>query len=371
MTDFYAVLGVPRSASQDEIKRSYRKLAKKYHPDVNPGDATAEERFKQASQAFGVLSDPEKRKLYDEFGMDGLHPGFDAGQARAYRSSAGRRQPGAEEVFTRGGFGRYANFEDIFGDIFAGARPSGPQPGPDAEAALEIGLMDAVKGVSTQVTLDRLQPCAVCGGAGSEHGSGTVCPQCQGRGQAQMGQGPITFGRTCPRCHGSGRVGLRPCQACGGRGQTSQQERLTVHIPAGVDTGSRVRVAGKGSPGVGGGSSGDLYIVVRVRPHPRLERRENDLYLDVPVSVGEAALGATITVPTPDGEVRVKVPAGSQSGRLLRIRGHGVPALKGGGRGDLYIRVMIQVPTDDSKIRDAIQAVESAYGKDLRSGLRL
>ncbi len=187
-----------------------------------------------------------------------------------------------------------------------------------------------------------------------------------------MGKGPIAFDRTCPRCGGSGRVATRACPTCQGRGQTAHQEKLNVHIPAGVDTGSRVRVAGKGGPGRAGGPPGDLYIVIGVRPHPLLERRGNDLYLDVPVTLGEAALGASITVPTPDGVVRVKVPAASQSGKLLRIRGHGVPALRGGERGDLYIRVMVHVPADDSeRVREAIRTVESAYATDPRSRLRL
>jgi molecular chaperone DnaJ len=371
--DLYRVLGVQRGASADEIKKAYRKLARRYHPDVNPGSKAAEERFKEISHAYDVLGDPEKRKLYDEFGMEGLQTGFDAGRARAYGERAERQQARARGgPFPHGGFGRYSSFEDIFGNIFGGGAQPGPQPGPDSEAALEIDLLDAIRGVSTQVSIDRPETCATCHGSGHEPSSETVCPECQGRGQVQVGQGPITFARTCPRCGGSGRVGTRPCPTCNGRGQASVHERLTVHIPAGVDNGSRVRVAGKGAAGLSGGPAGDLYIVVHVRPHPLLERRGKDLYLDVPVTIGEAALGATITVPTPDGEVRVKVPAGSQSGKQLRIRGRGVPVLRGGTRGDLYIRVMIQVPVDGSeKVRDAIHTVESAYEKDPRSGLRL
>jgi molecular chaperone DnaJ len=365
--DLYGVLGVKRGASADDIKKTYRKLARRYHPDVNPGNKDAEERFKEIAQAYDVLSDPEKRKVYDEFGMEGLQAGFDAARARAASEWAGRAGPSAQ-----GGFGRYANFEDIFGDIFSGGGRPGPQAGGDLEASLEVDLLDAVRGVSTQISIDRPEVCATCGGSGNDKASETVCPECQGKGHAKVGRGPMSFARTCPRCGGAGRIGTRACPTCNGRGQTSHHERLNVHIPAGVDTGSRVRVAGKGAPGHGGGPPGDLYIVVRVRPHPLLERRENNLYLDVPVTVGEAALGATVTVPTPDGEVRVKVPAGSQSGKLLRIRGHGVPALKGGPRGDLYIRLMVHVPVNGGdKVRDAIQALESGYEKDLRSGLRL
>jgi molecular chaperone DnaJ len=371
-TDLYAVLGVQRGASAEDIKKAYRKLARRHHPDVNPGNKQAEERFKEISHAYDVLSDPEKRKVYDEFGMEGLQAGFDAARARAAREWAQRARAGGGFESAAGGFGRYANFEDIFGDIFGGGgmRP-GPQPGADTEASLEVGLLDAIRGASTQISIERPEVCSTCGGSGNDKASETVCPECKGSGHVQMGRGPMSFERTCPRCGGVGRIGTRACPTCNGRGQTVHRERLNVHIPAGVDTGSRVRVAGKGAPGQGGGPPGDLYIVVHVRPHPLLERRDKDLYLEVPVTVGEAALGATVTVPTPDGEVRVKVPAGSQSGKLLRIRGHGVPALKGDARGDLYIRVMIHVPVDGEKVRDAIRTMESAYEKDLRSGLRL
>jgi molecular chaperone DnaJ len=371
--DLYAVLGVKRGASAQEIKKAYRKLARRYHPDVNPGNKQAEERFKELSQAHDILSDPDKRKIYDEFGMEGLQAGFDASRARAYSEWAGRPRTGPEaESFGRGGFGRYTDFEDIFGGVFGGAARPGPQRGADTEAALEIGLLDAIRGAATQVTIDRPEVCAACDGSGNDASSETVCPECQGRGRVQMGHGPIAFGRACPRCGGTGRIGTRSCSACNGQGQTPHRERLNVHIPAGVDMGSRIRVAGKGAPGRSGGPHGDLYIVVRVRPHPLLERRGDDLYLDVPITVGEATLGATITVPTPDGAVRLKIPAGSQSGRQLRVRGHGVPALKGGARGDLYVRLMVHVPVDGgARVREAIQAMESAYGKDPRSGLQL
>ncbi len=368
--DLYQVLGLGRNATQEEVKRAYRRLARRYHPDVNPGNKDAEERFKEISHAHDILSDPDKRKLYDEFGEQGVAAGFDAARARAQGQWAGWQQGAGP--FTAGGFGRYENLEDIFGDLFGGAAPPGAQAGQDLEASVEIGLLDAIRGVSTQLSIERPELCAACRGSGYATSSETVCPECQGRGRVQLGRGPISFGRTCARCGGIGRIGVRPCPTCNGARQTVRHERLSVHIPAGVDTGSRVRVAGKGIPGSGGQAPGDLYIVVRVRPHPFLKRRDADLYMDVPVTVGEATLGGTISVPTPDGQVRVKVPAGSQSGKLLRIRGHGVPALKGGERGDLYVRVMVQVPSDSSeRIREAIHTVESAYGKDLRSGLHL
>jgi len=369
--DLYATLGVNRAATTDEIKKAYRKLARRHHPDVNPGNKEAEERFKEISRANDVLSDPEKRKLYDQFGTEGLQAGFDPNQARAYRDWQARRESaGSEEAFSRGGFGRYSNFEDIFGDIFRGGGHDGPQSGQDTEASMEIGLLDAIRGLSTQISIDRPEVCATCHGAGTDPSAQEVCPECNGKGHVKVGKGPVAFDRACPRCGGAGRIGTRPCATCGGRGQTVQHERLNVRIPAGVDTGSRVRIAGKGAPGHDGGAPGDLYIAIRVKAHPLLERRGNDLYFDVPVTVGEAALGASITVPTPETSVRVKVPPGSQSGKLLRIRGRGVPALKGGERGDMYIRLMIHVPSDGAQAAEAIKTLESAYAKDVRGDLR-
>lgn len=370
--DLYRALGVERNASAAEIKKAYRRLARRHHPDVNPGNKEAEERFKEISQAHDILSDPEKRKLYDEFGPEGVQAGFDPARARAQNEWAGRQWGREAGSFGEGGFGRYENLDNIFGDLFGTAGARGQQAGQDTEASLEISLLDAIRGVSTPLEIQHPQVCATCQGSGSEPSSETTCPECKGSGRVQLGRGPIAVGRTCPRCSGAGRVGTRPCPTCKGTRRTIQHERLNVHVPAGVDTGSRVRVAGKGIPGSGGGAAGDLYIVIRVRPHPLLERRGSDLYLDVPVTVGEATLGGSISVPTPDGQVRVKVPPGSQSGKLLRIRGHGVPALKGEGRGDLYARLLVQVPQVSSeKIREAIETVESAYGKDLRGGLHL
>jgi molecular chaperone DnaJ len=371
--DLYQVLGVARGASADELKKAYRKLARRYHPDVNPGNAEAAERFKEISTSYDVLSDPKKRKLYDEFGMEGLQAGFDAERARAYGERTRGFGPEAATGFGgQAGFGRYSSFEDIFGDIFGAETRVGPQPGTDIEAAMEIDLLAAVRGVSTQISIDRPDTCTVCSGTGNDPASESQCTECQGRGQVQAARGPLAISRACPRCRGVGRVASRQCATCNGQGAVAHRERLNVHIPAGVDTGSRVRVAGKGTPGRGGGPPGDLYIVIRVLSHPLLERRGNDLYLDVPVSVREATLGATVQVPTPDGDVRVKIPPGSQSGRLLRIREHGVPVLRGQGRGDLYVRVMVQVPEQDgARIREAVEAIDAAYGKDLRSGLRL
>lgn len=368
--DLYGELGVKRSATTEEIKKAYRKLARKYHPDVNPGNSEAEERFKRVSFAHDVLSDADKRKAYDEFGEEGLQAGFDAGRAREFK----RAQESMGGMGGMGGGGRYASFEDIFGDIFGG-RGGGGSPaaeqGQDIETTLEIDLLDAVRGTTATVQLTKPSECAVCHGTGGQ-GPGTTCPECRGRGQIKMGGGPMSFGRRCERCGGTGRIPSQPCAACGGRGITEKLEKLNVKIPAGVDDGSRIRLAGKGGAGRGGAPPGDLYIVTKIRPHARLERRERDLFLPLPVTVGEAMLGATIDVPTPDGTVKLKVPPGSQSGKKLRLRGKGVPAMKGGERGDLYVVLEVHVPPDGNETtRAAVQTLESSYTASPRAGFGL
>jgi len=373
--DLYADLGVKRNATADEIKKAYRKLARKYHPDVNPGNREAEERFKQISFAHDVLSDSEKRRVYDEFGAEGLQSGFDADRAREFKRTSQRF--GAEDYAraARGGFGRYTSFEDIFGDIFGGARDpgmaTGAERGPDLEYQLEIDLLSAIRGSTVTIALAKPVECPTCHGSGSQ-GEGTTCPECQGGGQVKVGSGPVSFGRRCPRCGGSGRINTRPCPQCQGQGRIEKTERLNVKIPAGVDDGSRIRLAGKGGAGIGGAPPGDLYIVTRLRPHPHLERRGQDLYLDLPVTVGEVMHGATVEVPTPDGPVKLKIPAASQSGRKLRLRGKGVPAMKGAGRGDLYVVLLVQVPTDGTaRVREAVDVLEGSYAKNPRADLRL
>ncbi|MEO6026215.1 MAG: molecular chaperone DnaJ [Candidatus Binatia bacterium] len=366
--DLYADLGVTRGASADEIKKAYRKLARKHHPDVNPGNSDAEEKFKRVSFAYDVLSDDAKRKAYDEFGEEGLQAGFDAGRAREYKR--------AQESMGAGGAGgsRYSSFEDIFGDIFGGSGGRGApaaEQGADVETTLAIDLLDAVRGTTATVQLTKPTECAVCHGTGGQ-GPGTQCPECRGRGQVKMGSGPMSFGRRCERCNGSGRIPSQPCPACQGRGITEKLEKLNVKIPPGVADGQRIRLAGKGGAGRGGAAPGDLYIITQIRPHPRLERRDLDLYLNVPVTIGEAMHGATIDVPTPDGTVKMKVPPASQSGSKLRLRGKGVPAMKGGARGDLYVVLQVHLPRDgDERIREAVQALEAGYEESPRAGLTL
>lgn len=366
--DLYGTLGVPKTADPDTIKKAYRKLARKHHPDVNPGNREAEAQFKEISDAYDVIGDPAKRKLYDEFGSAGVQAGFNPEAAREHRRWQEGRSAGSN---ASAGFGGYSRFEDIFGDIFTGGADGAQQPGMDVESELEIDLLDAIRGASTTIALQRPQSCRDCNGRGADMHSGKECPDCGGRGQVRV-KGPVSFSRTCPRCGGLGRIDMRPCPTCGGAGQTVTTEKLAVRIPRGVDTGSRVRVAGKGSAGLGGGESGDLYIRVKVRPHPLLERKGDDLYLDIPISVTEAVLGGPITVPTPETSVQVQVPAGSQSGRLLRVRGHGVPHLKGEGKGDLYLRLMIHVPDKlDETVRAAATQLQGSYGGGLRDGVKL
>jgi molecular chaperone DnaJ len=347
--DLYALLGVAKTATTDEIKKAYRKLARKHHPDLNPGNKQAEERFKDVSFAHDVLTDAERRKLYDEFGHEGLQPGFDAARAREYHrwAESGHGfsfRPGQGGA---GGFGfefdpraQRGTSERGFGDILeemfgmgAGAA-AGPSPGGDIEHEIEVDLLEALRGTERQVSVRR----------------------------------PVT----CPQCNGTGRRGMRACTRCSGTGTIEQRERLNVKIPAGVDDGARVRVRGKGGTGRDGGTPGDLYFRVRVRPHPLLKRDGKDLTIEVPITVGEAIHGATIAVPTPDGRISVKVPKGSQGGQRLRIAGRGVKDPKGAKPGDLYVRLMVQVPKNGTgELKDAVEALERAYGEDLRSGLVL
>ena len=371
--DLYAALGVPRTASAAEIKKAYRKLARKHHPDVNPGKKDAEERFKAISEAYDILGDDGKRKLYDEFGMAGVQSGFDADKMRAYRDQARAWESGAAGGGGQSGFGNYSSFEDVFGDIFGESNlRETPTRGNDVESEFEIGFLDALRGLSTTISIQRPELCPTCDGSGADPAAAMTCPECNGKGRVRVGQGPVAFMRTCPRCHGAGKISERPCPTCGGSGQRVTTERLNVHIPAGVDTGSRVRVAGKGSPGIAGAPPGDLMIRVKVRPHPLLERREHDLYMDLPVTVGEAMLGAAIDVPTADGTVRVRVPAGSQAGRQLRVRGRGAPHVRGSERGDLYLKLVVHVPQSESPAAaEAVKALDAAYGHSPREGWRL
>jgi len=380
MKDPYSLLGVQKTASGEEIKKAYRKLARKLHPDMNPGDKKSEERFKEVSAAFEVLGDPKKRALYDEFGEISTRPGFDEQKAREFqeRARAGGFGGGGgfsgAEGFGSGGFDP-ADLGSMFGDIFGGrtrtARgrraPARPTPGDDAEAAIEVDLRDAVLGAEREISLERPSRCPECKGSGVKPGSKPhTCPQCGGSGEVRMGG---VFSTTCPTCQGEGTV-RDPCPRCGGAGTIPETVRLKVKIPPGVETGSRVRLPGQGGPGERGGEPGDLYLRITVREHPTVRVQRRDLLLDLPITPLEALAGAEVTAPTFEGAVKLKIPPGSQSGRKLRLRGRGLPALKAGAtgapRGDLYVVLQIVLPPDSPEAREAAASLQRLYKSEVR-----
>jgi molecular chaperone DnaJ len=338
--DYYDVLGISRNASEADIKKAFRKLARKYHPDVNPGSKTSEQMFKEINEAYEVLSDAKKKQQYDQFGHAAFEQGFGQGAG-----------PGQGQGFS--GFGRSADFsgaygfEDIFGNIFGErARQRGPRKGEDVTYSVEVDLEDAIFGRTMQVDLRRDVTCTTCGGSGAQPGtSPRTCPTCMGSGSVTQGKGFMQMAQVCPTCHGEGTINPNPCRLCNGRGVVPQSERINVKIPPGVDNGSKVRVAGMGSPGEKAGPPGDVYIVTKVRPHPYFERKGDNLYSEAPVTVKEAALGDKIEIPTVDGMVALSVPAGVQTGQQLKLRGKGVPHLGGGGVGDHYVTIRVVTPT--------------------------
>ncbi len=352
----YETLGVAKNASQEEIKKAYRKLARQYHPDKNPGDASAETRFKEIQNAYDVLSDPEKRKQYDAFG-----------------SANGRRGAGGANFdFNVGDLG---DLGDIFGGLFGGRgraqQPQRGQRGRDLEVEVSLSFEDSLRGVETTIPVELETACRECGGSGAKPGTApTICPECHGRGVVAESQGFFALSQPCPRCRGNGTVIEDPCPRCRGTGRERRTKRYTVKIPAGVKDGSRIRLRGKGEAGWGGAEAGDLFVVTRVTPSKLYQRRGDDLIVDVPVTYPEAALGATVQVPTPDGPVSVKVKPGTTDGTLLRVKGKGAPRLKGSGRGDLLARVKLTVPKKLSKAeREAIEALQKASREDPRQGL--
>ncbi|HEX8186194.1 MAG TPA: molecular chaperone DnaJ [Blastocatellia bacterium] len=327
--DYYKVLGVPRSAKADDIKKAYRRLARRHHPDVNPGDKESEERFKQISEAFEVLSDPKKRDIYDRYGHYSEHAAAGGGS-----------------VFDFANFGA-ANFRDIFSEIFSNIRPQAgqgrkqPARGADIEFVLALTFEEAMQGLTTKIEVDRNESCAACNGLGETATANTSCPACKGTGQ-QTGR---FAGQTrCSQCGGTGKT-AQPCSACKGSGVIAKRETIAVRVPAGVDTGSRVRIAGKGHAGSYAGPTGDLYILTNVGDHPCFKRQGDNIYCTVPITVPEAALGAKIEVPTVDGKGLLKIPPGTQSGQKFRLRERGAPSLRGGGiRGDQFVEVKITLP---------------------------
>jgi molecular chaperone DnaJ len=340
--DYYEVLGVSRNASLDEIKKAYRKLAIKYHPDKNPGNKEAEEKFKELGEAYEVLSDADKRAAYDRFG----HSAFQQGGGRP-GGAAGPEFHDPFDIFREVFGGGGSVFGDIFGEAFGGSvggrAPSGR--GSDLRYDLEISLEEAVHGVEKEITIRKLETCDSCHGSGAAPGSKIVtCPTCRGTGKVQVSRGFFSMVQTCPRCQGQGVIIDRPCSACGGEGRVEKNTKVKIRVPAGVDSGSRLRSTGLGEAGIRGAPHGDLYIVIHVREHPIFSRQGNDLHCDVPVSFVKAALGGELVVPTLEGRASIKIPAGTPSGKIFRLRGKGVPDIRGGDRGDLNVRIHIEVP---------------------------
>jgi molecular chaperone DnaJ len=374
--DFYKILGVSKDATQEEIKKAYRKLARKWHPDINPGNKEAEQKFKEISQAHECLGNEEKRRLYDEFGEEGLQAGFDAEKAREYKKWSSYQGRGFQEAGQ--GFGQYQSYEDVFGDLFGFARGQGgfkttaSARGRDIEQDMAIDLISSLKGFQTELSMQMVRKCTECEGSGIDPRSKMkTCPTCGGSGRMNVAQGPMQFTKPCPQCGGQGKVGER-CRQCGGTGQVLGAEKVRVKIPQGVKEGSKVRVAGKGEPGLNGGQPGDLYLIIHVKLHPFLKREGDDLYMDLPVTVREAMAGGTITIPTVDGGVKLKVPPKSQSGQTLKLKGKGAFSAKTKQRGDLLVRLVVKVPqTDDKKVLEAAEKMDGLYKGDIRGNIRL
>jgi len=329
--DYYEVLGVARDATEADLKKAYRRVAMKHHPDRNPDNKESEELFKEANEAFEVLSDPEKKARYDQFGHAGVNQQGGGG----------------------GGAGDFGDiFSDIFGDIFggagggrAGSGRAGVRKGADLRYNLELDLEDAVKGTTVKIRIPTAVVCTTCDGSGAKKGTSPVdCTTCNGVGQVRMQQGFFSVQQTCPRCHGSGKQIKDPCNTCHGRGQVEEQKTLSVKVPAGVDEGDRIRLTGEGQAGTNGGPPGDLYVQVHMREHKLFVRDGRDLHCEIPISFVDAALGGELEVPTLDGRVKLKIPAETQTGKLFRLRGKGVTSVRGGGAGDLLCRVVVETP---------------------------
>jgi molecular chaperone DnaJ len=346
--DYYEVLGVSRDASDEEIKKAYRKLAMKHHPDRNPDNPKAEEHFKEAKEAYEVLSDPKKRPAYDSYGHAGIDPSVGA---------AG------------GGASSFADaFGDIFGDIFGGNRQgrSNVYRGADLRYNLEITLEQAAHGFETKIRIPTMSECETCHGSGAKPGTQpATCTTCSGQGQVRMTQGFFSIQQACPRCHGTGKIIPTPCTACGGGGRIKHQKTLAVKIPAGVDEGDRVRLTGEGEPGVNGGPSGDLYVQVHIKAHAVFQRDHDDLHCEMPVSFATAALGGEIEIPTLDGSARIKVPAETQSGKTFRLRGKGIKGVRSHAPGDLFCHVLIETPVKlNERQKELLREFEAITQKD-------
>lgn len=372
--DYYELLGVARKASAKDIRVAYRKLARKYHPDLNPGDKAAEEKFKEVQEAYEVLSDTKKRQMYDQFGFNVPGPGGAPAPGTGYGGAAPEDihfDFGGFDFGGAGGAQGGTSFRDLFSQFFRGANAAQAvpehEPGTDLEYQIDITFAEAMHGTVKKISFTRLDVCHVCHGTGSAPGDEKTCPTCGGTGQVTQVSGKMRFQITCSRCGGSGKL-RTVCRNCGGEGRVPKIETLDVRIPPGAQTGSRVRVAGRGNMGVHGGNAGDLYIILRVEPHPFFERRGDDLYTVVPVTVPEASLGAKVEVPTIDGRAQVRIPPGTNCGKKLRLREKGAPSIRQPGkRGDQIVEVQIVVPKpEDERIRNLMKELTKVDQEDPR-----
>ncbi|WP_374336699.1 molecular chaperone DnaJ [Leeia sp.] len=346
--DFYEVLGVNRDASDDEIKKAYRKLAMKYHPDRNPDSKDAEDKFKEAKEAYEILSDEQKRAAYDQYGHAGVDPQAGMGGGA--------------------GMGGFADaFGDIFGEIFGGGRGrSGVSRGADLRYNLKITLEEAARGCEKQIRIPSMEQCEVCHGSGAKPGTqAKTCHTCNGHGQVRMQQGFIAFQQSCPTCHGTGKVISDPCKPCHGAGWVKQQKTLSVKVPAGVDDGNRIRLSGEGEPGQGGGPRGDLYVVIELIPHSMFQRDGNDLHCEMPVSFATAALGGELEIPTLDGKAKIKISPETQTGKVYRLRGKGIKDVRGSSYGDLMCHVVVETPVNlTERQKELLREFEGTEGGD-------
>jgi len=342
--DYYEILGVERSVSAEDLKKSYRKLALKYHPDRNPNDKASEEKFKELSEAYEILIDPQSRAAYDQYG----HAAF---SSRSRGPSAGFHDPG--DIF-REVFGNSGIFDEFFGGGGGERRAGGAQRGADLRYDMELTFMEAALGCEKEITVSKLGECDTCKGSGAEEGATTkTCSTCHGRGQVISSRGIFSIAQTCPRCEGQGKMVDKPCRTCSGTGRREKMAKIKIKVPAGVDGGSRLRSTGNGEAGARGGSHGDLYVVLHVKRHEMFEREGDDLICDVPISFTQAALGAEIEVPTLESTAEIKIPSGTQTGAVFRLKGMGVRNVQGHGTGDLMVRVQVEIPTKLNAVQRA------------------